>query len=429
MPTKDINDCFQHDKDRLTHFEAIEILKSNITPLKRAESVHLRKATGRVLTATITAPRPIPAHRNAAVDGYAYNDADYNPEQSTNLTVRARIKAGDPVLNQLETASAARIFTGAPMPTPLTSVAMQEDCKTEIKPDGTEIVTLPKGLKPNANCRAAGEDTQKGAPLIEAGTRLKPQHIAALAAAGIHEITTNAPIKIACLSTGDELIDKPDEFAVGKVFDSNRPMLKALTQQTTKNQANTAITDLGILKDDPKIIEQTLINAAQTHDVIITSAGASKGEEDHIINSLTKLGTRHLWQVAIKPGRPMSFGQIGDCLFIGLPGNPVAAFVCYLLYAHPLLCRLSGEPWPEPPRFSVPANFCVASKKPDRREFLRGQLVIKDGESWVEKYQKDGSGLITSLTRSNCLIELEESQTSLKQGELVNVLPFSTWGL
>ena len=424
MSSKKINDCFQHDKDRLTHFEAIEILKTNLPPTGTNETIDLHDAARRVLAKTISAPRPIPAHRNAAVDGYAYQDEDYDPTTPTQLQVTARIKAGDPLIDQMPKGQAARIFTGSVMPTPLTSVAMQEDVKLETKANDSVWVTLPQGLKPKANCRAAGEDMQQGATLVEAGTRLTPQHVAALASAGIKNLSVTKKLNVACLSTGNELIKDEKDFTLGKVFDSNGPMLKILARQT-----NCTVTDLGIVPDESEVIQSTVMKAAQTHDVIITSAGASKGEEDHMVTSLNKLGTQHMWQLAIKPGRPMSFGQIENCLFIGLPGNPVAAFICFLLYASPMLRRLSGEAWPEPPRYRVPANFSIANKKPNRREFLRGKLMAKDQTTWVDKYPKDGSGLIHSLTASDCLIELDENLTKIDHGTLVNILPFSYWGL
>ncbi len=424
MPTQPIDDCFLHDKDRLTHAEALDILKTNTAPKTATETIKTNDGLERVLAQTITAPRPIPAHRNSAVDGYAFSHAHYDAQTGTRFKVTHRIKAGDPLLKTIPQDEAVRIFTGAVMPEPLDSIVMQEDVTVQEDPDGTSWVTIPGGLKQNANCRQAGEDTKQDAPLVTQGTKLSPQHLAILASGGIERLEVYQPLKVACLSTGNEIIRSATDFELGKVFDSNGPMLQALAAKQ-----NCTITDLGIIKDDKQTIQSTLQEAAKTHDLIITSGGASKGEEDHVITSLNELGTRHLWQLAIKPGRPMNFGQIGDSIFIGLPGNPVAAFICFLLYASPLLRHLGGEPWPEPPRFKVPANFAIGKKKPDRREFMRGRLMIKDGQTWVEKFQQDGSGLIQSLTTSDGLIEIDEETTKLEQGSLVNFLPFSYWGL
>lgn len=433
---KPIDDCFLHDKDRLTHQEALEILKTNITPISTAQTCATSKALNQVLAQTLTAPRPIPAHRNAAVDGYAFHHNNYDAQKGTRFKVTQRVTAGDPLLDTIAPDTAARIFTGAVMPTSLDTVVMQEDVTTQTDETGTIWVTIPGGMKPQANCRQAGEDTKQDDPLVKAGTKLKPQHIAAIASAGITQIPVYSPLKIASLSTGNEIIRDEKHFQLGKVFDSNGPMLQALA----KTQ-NCQVQDLGIIKDDQPAIEATLLEAAKTHDVIITSGGASKGEEDHMISTLEKIGTRHMWQLAIKPGRPLCFGTIksfgtiknlekpNDTLFIGLPGNPVAAFVCFILYVIPMLARLGGQTWPEPTRFKIPANFSINKKKPDRREFMRGTLVTQDGQACVKKFPKDGSGLIQSLTQADGLIEIEEDLTNLEQGQLVNFLPFSQWGL
>ncbi len=423
MQNHNIDDCFLHDKDRLTHQEALAILKANITPKAATITLPLQKALGHILETTIKAPRPIPAHRNAAVDGYAYSDKAYEANKGGMFKLTHRIKAGDTLVKGMKEGATARIFTGAVLPENLDSVVMQEDVTLEER-EGDVWVKIPPGLKPGANCRQAGEDTAEGYPLVERGTRLSPQHIAALAAGGINDITIYAPIKVACLSTGDEIIRKREDFQLGKVFDSNSPMLLALSAAQNCN-----VTDLGVIRDNPSAIMEALENAANSHDVIITSGGASKGEEDHILTALDKLGTRHMWQLAIKPGRPMCFGQINHSIFIGLPGNPVAAFICFLLYASPLLARLGGAPWPEPARFQVPANFEITRKKPDRREFLRGRLITREGITRAEKFEKDGSGLIQSLIQSNGLIELDEDITAIKPGDLVNFLPFSHWRL
>ena len=423
MQKTNIDDCFIHDKDRLTHQEAIEILKTNISPITGLLNLPLMAACNHVTSQAINAPRPIPAHRNAAVDGYAFSDEHYDRQQGSWHQITHRIKAGDPLTSLENPKAAARIFTGAVMPDNLTSVVMQEDIRLQERGGQTEVF-IPAGLKPGANCRQAGEDTKQGAPLVGEGVRLMPQHIAALAAGGIDQVNVFRPLKIACFSTGDEIIRNADQFRLGRVFDSNGPMLTSLCQMMKTN-----VTDLGILKDQRQTVMNALTEAAVTHDVIITSGGASKGEEDHIIASLDELGTRHMWQLAIKPGRPMTFGQIGESIFIGLPGNPVAAFICFLLYASPLLTRLGGALWPEPPRFRVPAAFSIKKKKPNRREFLRGTLIRQNGVTQATKFEKDGSGLIQSLIMSDGLIELDEACESLEEGELVDFLPFSYWGL
>jgi molybdopterin molybdotransferase len=187
--------------------------------------------------------------------------------------------------------------------------------------------------------------------------------------------------------------------------------------------------DLGVAPDEPAALHAMLIDASQRCDLILTSGGASRGEEDHMIAALETLGRRHLWQLAIKPGRPMAFGQIGDCVTLGLPGNPVAVFVCFLLYAWPMLRRMGGAPWPEPQRFLLPAAFDYPARKTGRREFWRGMLVNTAGHLTVDKFARDGSGLISGLRAADGLIEIPEDDPQVHRGDPVAFIPFSTFGI
>jgi len=419
-----IDDCFLSDKDRLTHNEALEILKSNVAPLTDVQTIQLDNALNRVLGEDVIAPRAIPAHNNAAVDGYSFCYKDYHNKGDVNFLLHGRVTAGEPELHDIPKSCATRIFTGAVMPAGHDTVVMQEDVQIKENQSGNDKVIIPAGLKPSANCRKAGEDTREGDILAAKGEKLKPQHIAAIASGGYDAVKAFKPLEIAYFSTGDEIIRPGEIFQLGKVFDANAPMLSALTADPAH-----LVSDLGVLKDDAEIVQSALKEAAKSKHVLITSGGASKGEEDHIVSSLSKLGSSHLWQLAIKPGRPMTFGQINDTIFIGLPGNPVAAFVCYLLYVTPLLRRLSGSTWFEPRRFQIPANFEIKSKKPDRREFLRAKIISENGKLTAQKFGQDGSGLIRSITQSEGLIELEETITSINKGDLVPVIPYSEFGI
>ncbi|KAB2845848.1 MAG: molybdopterin molybdotransferase MoeA, partial [Hyphomicrobiaceae bacterium] len=214
------------------------------------------------------------------------------------------------------------------------------------------------------------------------------------------------------------------ELEAGQVYDANAPMIAALVAST-----GAISTDLGVMPDDAEIVRARLQEAAGRFDVLITSGGASRGEEDHVVRTLDAIGRRHLWQIAIKPGRPMSFGQIGDTIFIGLPGNPVAVFVCFLLYAWPMLVALSGAPWPEPRRLKLRSAFSVPGKKTGRREYWRGML--RDGPDGLraDKYARDGSGLITSLRMADGLIEADESLGAVKEGDEVTFIPLASYGI
>jgi len=410
-----LNDCFLTDKDRLSHAECLEILTSRLSAVTGVEELPLVETSGRWLAADIIAPRNVPLHDNSAVDGYAFA-----APSTGSMPVVARIAAGGLGTYRIEPGQAARIFTGAPMPQGADTVAMQEDCTV----DG-DHVTIPLDLKRGANARRAGEDVAANTAVLHSTSRLRPQDMAALASFGLPRAKVRKPVRVAILSNGDELLEPGAEIAQGQVYDSNRAMLHALL-----GTLPCEITDLGILPDNASLIEATLADAAKTHDVILTSGGASRGDEDHIINAIDTLGKRHLWQIAVKPGRPMSFGQIGDCIFLGLPGNPVAAFVCFLLYGRPALTVLGGGSYQEPIRFPVAAGFEVPRKKPGRREFWRGWLESgPDGRPVAHKFERDGSGLISGLRQATGLIEITESVTSVAQGELVSFLPFSEFGI
>ncbi len=423
MARKLLNDCFLHDEDRLTHAEAVAILRERIEPVMGVEQVGLDKASGRYLAQALSAPRPIPSHTNTAVDGYAFAFADYDPKTGASFPVAGRAAAGAAQQLDLPRGSAVRIFTGGTMPGGLDTVVMQEDADTETY-DGERVVVVPPGLKQGANCRLAGEDVKQGDMLLEAGQRLRPQDVATAASAGAAELSCFAPLKVAILSTGDEIVRAGAPLKLGQVYDANAPMLAGLIEA-----AGATCDDLGVLSDTRESVEARLKDAASRYDVMITSGGASRGEEDHIVDAMGALGHLHMWQIAVKPGRPMAFGQIGDSLIMGLPGNPVAVFVCFLLYVHPVLVRLAGGAWPEPIRYPLRAAFSVPKKKTGRREFWRGYLTTADGQVAVGKFARDGSGLISSLRAADGLIEIGEDESSVEEGQDVNFIPLSQYGI
>lgn len=418
-----IDDCFLHDKLRLKHRDAIEILKSRLSSIAAPQTVKLSNAAARILAQSIIAPRNIPAFDNSAVDGYAFTHSDYETTGGFfPLTARIPARQGNPI--HLPDTSAARIFTGAVMPQNADSVVMQEDCERH-EQDGTQFVVIPPGLRQGANVRLAGEDVRKEETLMQSGSVLRPQDIAAIASCGFDQIVVNAPLKIALFSTGDEIIMPGTPYQDGQVYDANSHMLTALLASLPVE-----IKDLGILPDTSEAVDKALTQAADKFDIIISSGGASLGSEDHITKHLSEHGKRHMWQLAIKPGRPMCFGQLGKSVFFGLPGNPVASFVCFLLYIRPAIIALGGGQWSEPRRFKIPAGFDFPSKKPDRREFWRGYISEDpQGKPCLQKYSRDGSGLISGLRKADGFIEIAEDVTSVKQGELLDFIPFSEFGI
>jgi molybdopterin molybdotransferase len=423
MTAKLIDDCFVLDKDRLPHDEAIAILKSRVRPVVGVENVKLAEAAGRFLAEDIHSPRPIPAHDNAAVDGYAFAHEAYDQANGTRLRVAGQAAPGHPFDKRPPPDETVRIFTGAVMPKGFDTIAMQEDVRLEQSGDET-WAHIPPGLKQGANRRLAGEDATAGAVLLEAGARLRPQDVATAAATGLDRVNCYAKLNVAIQSTGDEILRAGESFVPGKVYDANAPMLQGLA-----GAAGVDAVDLGILSDKAEEVRAALAAASRQYHAIILSGGASQGAEDHVVKSLDALGTRHLWQIAIKPGRPMSFGQISDCVVLGLPGNPVAVFVCFLIYVRPVLTRLAGGAWPEPPRFPLPAAF-AQKKKVGRREFWRAKLRRGgDGKLQVAKFPRDGSGLISSLREADGLIEVAEDVAEVKEGDTVDFIPFAAFGL
>lgn len=423
MTNKLADDCFAHDQRRLRHGEALAILRQRVVPTAGAERVWLADAAGRILAEPAVAPRPVPAHTNAAVDGYAFAAGDYDARTGSRLPVDGRAAAGHPLAHAPVPGTAVRIFTGAAIPPGHDTVVMQEDAETGVA-DGRAVVSIPPGLKRGANVRRAGEDVEAGATVIGAGAVLRPQDLAALASLGMAEASCFARLKVAIVSSGDEVARPGAPFSEGLVYDANAPMLHALIVSS-----GAVPTDLGILPDDPAEVRRRLAEAAQEHAAIVVTGGASRGEEDHLVAALDAVGKRHLWQLAIKPGRPMSFGQIGDCVVLGLPGNPVAVFVCFLLYAWPLLRRMGGAAWPEPRRYRLPALFAFPGRKVGRREYWRGILRETPHGLGVDKFARDGSGLISGLRAADGLIEIPEDVPAVQPGDRVAFIPFAEFGI
>ncbi len=413
-----IDDCFVHDKDRLRHDEVLDNLNNRLTSVADVERIDLVDAAGRVLASPVTSPRNVPDFTNAAVDGYAFASTSLD-DGETVLKRVMRIQAGAQPPRGLQAGEAAQIFTGAIMPAGADTCIMQEDAKI----DGDRVI-IPAGVKRGINVRAAGEDLKMGDEVVPASVRLRPQEVAAIASTGTASVEVFAPLSVALVSTGDEIIRPGREIATGQVYDSNHHLLTGLLEGT-----GAKVTDLGILPDDPDIVQRAVRNAASRFDVIVTTGGASRGEADYVVETIEQLGSLHAWQIAIKPGRPLAFGQIGDTVFLGLPGNPVAVFVCFLLYALPAFAKLQGAYWRPPQRYPLPAGFSMPKLKADRREFWRGWIDNTDKGPILKKFTRDGSGLITGLTLATGLIEVAEDITSVTEGDVLGYIPFTEFGL
>jgi len=395
--------------------EAIKILKTRVHAVTGTETVALAQARGRVLAAPVVATRNVPPHDNAAVDGYAVNFSDLKPGEPTSLPIGGRAAAGHPLGRAVQRGEAIRIFTGAQMPEGADTVLMQEDCRAE---DGKAI--LPPGIKRGANRRFAGEDVKKGDTVLAPGRRLRPQEIGLAASLGLTELNVMRKLRVAIFSTGDEVREPGAHLPDGAIFDSNRYTLHALLETLS-----CAVTDLGILPDNLDSVRNALAKAAKTHDLVLTSGGMSTGEEDHVKAAVEALGKLHFWRLAIKPGRPVAMGQLGLVPFMGLPGNPVAVMVTFLLLARPLILLLSGAEDSTPRLYRVASGFTY-EKKGSRTEYLRARLRRDDSGLWVaEKFPRDGAGILTSMVESDGLVQIGEGVSHVELGSPVDFLPFS----
>lgn len=413
-------DCFAYGGDRIAVRAARALLRERIAPIVGVQEASLAEAPGRCLAAPLVSTRDVPAFDNAAVDGFAFAFQPSMRDAGAKLPlVAGRAAAGHPVAGDLPSGAAIRVLTGAVMPQGMDTVALQEEATTE-----GGAVTIPRGLKAGANRRRAGEDVRAGQSVLAAGIRLRPQEIGLAAELGMAAVPVFARLRVALLSTGDELLEPGRPHLPGAVFDANRPILHALLRSLP-----VAVTDLGIASDDAGEVRRILAGAAATHDVLLTSGGASRGDEDHVVRTVQQDGRLDFWQIAMKPGRPLAFGRLGGAVFVGLPGNPVATMVCFLLFARPVLMRLAGFVWHTPLSVPVPAAFAL-TKRPGRSEYLRGRLAtVAGGGLAAHRIARDGSGILTSMVEAGGLIELDDAVEAVRPGEPVPYLSFAELGI
>ena len=401
---------------QLSYDEALAQLLAKAKPPTDIEELPLEQALGRVLARSQRSDLEVPPHDNSAMDGYALRAADV-PAVGTVLPVSQRIPAGS-VGTPLQPGTAARIFTGAPVPPGADTVVMQENCEAQ---DGSVVVNQIS--KAGDNVRRAGEDIAKGAEIVPAGLRLNPQALGLLASVGIPRVVVLRRLRVALFSTGDELVTPGQPLPPGAIYNSNRYLLRGLLERL-----GCEVTDLGNVQDTLDATRAALRKAAEGHDLILTSGGVSVGEEDHVKPAVEAEGELSLWAIAIKPGKPLAFGHVrrsvssGQAAFIGVPGNPVAAFVTFLLLVRPFVRRSQGLADDMPAPLKLPAAFDW--KKADgRRNFLR---VRRDEAGRVQLFANQGSGVLTSTLWADGLVDLPPGQT-VKDGDLVSYLPFSGW--
>ena len=416
------DDCFAFAGGLISFAEALGALMSRVAPAPAPEEIALSEALGRILAEDIAAPGDVPPHDNAAVDGYAVFFDDLDARADTRLRITGRVAAGHPLGRAAKSGEAIRIFTGAPIPKgegggPDT-VFMEEDVRIE-----GDAVFCPAGLKRGANLRRRGEDIKNGAVVLGRGRRFRPQDLGVAASVGRAKVPVYRRLEAAVFSTGDEVRDPGQALPDGGIFDSNRYAVMGLLKGL-----GVAVSDLGILPDREEAIRAALARAARGHDLLVTSGGVSAGEEDHVKAAISGIGGRiDLWRLAIKPGRPVAFGVVGGAAFVGLPGNPVAALATFMRIARPMILKLAGasESEIEPLRFRVAADFAHA-KKAGRLEWVRAKLVEgANGGRLARKVRGSGSGILTSMTEADGLVELTEEMETIAPGQSVDFIPFS----
>lgn len=409
------DDCFAFGGTLMRADDALRILAERIVCVVPRERRPLGACRGRILAADIVAGRDVPPHDNAAVDGYAVAFDDLAPAGETRLPVVARVAAGQPLDRAVARGEAIRIFTGAPMPEGADTVFMQEDAR---EADG--VVALPPGIRRGANRRRRGEDIGAGSTILAAGRRLRAQDLGLAASIGLDALEVRAPLKVAVLSSGDELVEPGLPTPPGRVYDANRFALMALLANL-----GCEVIDLGIVADRADAVAAALERASAAADAVITSGGMSTGEEDHMRAAVERLGALHFWRLAIRPGRPVALGQVRGKTFVGLPGNPVAMMVTFMRFARPLLLGLAGASPRAPLVFRV-VTMDALRKKHGRREWLRAHLDRgPDGAPRAIKFARDGAGILTSIVASDGLIELAEDLTEVPAGAMVDFIPFS----
>jgi molybdopterin molybdotransferase len=416
-PLADAISCLDaYDPDALPVADAQKVIRAYVSPIATTERVAVRTALGRVLAREVVSPFDVPAHDNAAMDGWAVRHADLAPAGNTRLREIGAAFAGHPFDGKVGTGECVRVMTGAVMPTGADCVVIQEVVRME----GEAIAVIPAGQRKGQHLRYAGEDLARGRPCLAAGTVVRPAELGLLASLGCAEVEVRRRLRVAFFSTGDELASIGEPLAPGAVYDSNRYTLWGMLERL-----GCECLDLGVVRDDPAALEAALASAAGSADVIITTGGVSVGEADFTREILGRLGEAAFWKIAMRPGRPMACGRVGRALFFGLPGNPVAVMVTFYQFVREALMVAMGA---EGALAALPVRVAsrdALRKKPGRTEYQRGVVAQEADGSWsVRVTGQQGSGVLRSMSEANCFIVLEHERGNVAAGELVTVQLF-----
>jgi molybdopterin molybdotransferase len=415
--TPEVTSCADPESpETLTVAAARARILSSIVPVTTIERVALRDGLERILAQNIVSPIDVPSHTNSAMDGYALAGEDL-AQDSVTLKLIGTVHAGNRFMDSCRRGECVRIMTGAPMPAGTDTVVMQE--QAEIVEE--TLIRIDAGHRPGQNVRHAGEDIPRGSVVLQQGRRLIPADLGILASLGFGEIDVRRRPRVAFFSTGDELRSIGESLEEGELYDSNRYTLFGMLRR-----AGMETIDLGVVKDDPEALKQAFSEAAAVSDVVLSSGGVSVGEADYTKSILQQRGEMHFWQIAMKPGRPLTFGRLDDALFFGLPGNPVAVMVTFYQFVLPALHTLAGG-GPYTPFTLRAVSDGAIRKRPGRFEFIRGRMSpTTDGGFSVVGLGQQGSGILTSMSRGNCFILLDAACGGVEPGDSVTVQPFST---
>jgi len=415
-PSSQQSTCMDdYDPNSLLVEEALQRIEDSITSITKNEELPIQDALNRTLTETVNSSINVPPYTNSAMDGYAVRGADLPDHGNKRFTLTGTVMAGKPIDQIIDAGECARIMTGAKMPEGTDTVIMQE----HVSVDGNNI-NIGDQHKPGQNVRHLGEDITRGQTVLDKGKRLTPADLGLLASLGIAKVRVSRNVRVAFFSTGDELVSVGKPLEEGQIYDSNRYTLHAMLQRFGAD-----IVDLGVVKDDKQSIEDAFASAAQQADVLISTGGVSVGDADYVKETMEKLGSVKFWKIAMKPGRPLAFGIINECLFFGLPGNPVSTMVTFYQFVLPALKKMQGVL--ETPSIMLQMR-CTSSlrKVAGRIEYQRGVMEqTESGELVVTAVRGQGSHILSSMSKANCFIILPMECVGLESGSIVTVQPFA----
>jgi len=401
-----------YDPNSMPVPKAREYIRAVLAPVATVERLHIRDALGRVLAEDVISPVNVPQHDNSAMDGYAVRFADLKPDAEATLKIVGTAFAGKPFEGQVSTGQSVRIMTGAVVPDGCDTVIMQE--RATANGDSVAVTAVPEA---GTNTRKAGEDLRKGEAAVKKGYLVRPSELGLFASLGIGEVSVYRKLRVAFFSTGDELVGVGQPLGPGQIYDSNRYTLYGML-----TRMGCDVLDMGVIRDTPEAIKEAFAQASAAADVVITSGGVSVGEADYVKQILEQLGEVLFWKIAMKPGRPMAYGKIGQAHFFGLPGNPVAVMVTFYQFVRDALATLQGQTELKPlPTMKVVCTGPI-KKAPGRTEFQRGILSQGEDGQWTVRPTGDqGSGILSSMSQADCFIVLPTETGRLDAGAVVDV--------